>query len=87
MYEEHWFISLFNNFVVVDNSKHLNDKQSDKFDPLVTKVIRNVVKTHQKQTWKKWVEKQITRGENNMLTTFDEIIEVTLHHEVICTRD
>ena len=55
------FQALFkNNFVVVDNSKHLNDKQAEaKFIPLVTKVIRKfVAKPIKNKLGKKWVEKQ-----------------------------
>ena len=55
------FQALFkNNFVVVDNSKHLNDKQAEaKFVPLVTKVIRKfVAKPIKNKLGKKWVEKQ-----------------------------
>ena len=55
------FQALFkNNFVIVDNSKHLNDKQAEaKFVPLVTKVIRKfVAKPIKNKLGKKWVEKQ-----------------------------
>ena len=55
------FQALFkNNFVVVDNSKHLNDKQAEaKFVPLVTKVIRKfVAKPIKNKLGKMWVAKQ-----------------------------
>ena len=55
------FQALFkNNFVVVDNSKHLNDKQAEaKFVPLVTKVIRKFVNLPIKnKLGKMWVAKQ-----------------------------
>ncbi len=55
------FQALFkNNFVVVDNSKHLNDKQAEaKFVPLVTKVIRKFVnKPIKNKLGQMWVEKQ-----------------------------
>ena len=56
------FQSLFkNNFVIVDNSKHLNDEESreKKFVPLVTKVVRKFVsKPIKNKLGKKWVEKQ-----------------------------
>ena len=55
------FQALFkNNFVIVDNSKHLNDKQAEaKFVPLVTKVIRKFVnKPIKNKLGKMWVEKQ-----------------------------
>ena len=55
------FQALFkNNFVVVDNSKHLNDKQAEaKFVPLVTKVVRKFVnKPIKNKLGKRWVEKQ-----------------------------
>ena len=55
------FQALFKkNFVIVDNSKHLNDKQAEaKFVPLVTKVIRKfVAQPIKNKLGKKWVEKQ-----------------------------
>ena len=55
------FQNLFkNNFVIVDNSKHLNDKEAEaKFVPLVTKVVRKFVsKPIKNKLGKKWVEKQ-----------------------------
>jgi len=55
------FQALFkNNFVVVDNSKHLNDEEAEKkFVPLVTKVVRKFVNLPIKnKLGKKWVEKQ-----------------------------
>jgi len=55
------FQSLFkNNFVIVDNSKHLDDKEAEKkFVPLVTKVVRKFVnKPIKNKLGKKWVEKQ-----------------------------
>ena len=55
------FQSLFkNNFVIVDNSKHLNDEEAEKkFVPLVTKVVRKFVsKPIKNKLGKKWVEKQ-----------------------------
>ena len=55
------FQSLFkNNFVIVDNSKHLNDKEAEKkFVPLVTKVVRKFVsKPIKNKLGKAWVEKQ-----------------------------
>ena len=55
------FQSLFkNNFVIVDNSKHLTMKQAEKkFVPLVTKVVRKFVsKPIKNKLGKKWVEKQ-----------------------------
>ena len=55
------FQALFkNNFVIVDNSKHLSDKEAEaKFVPLVTKVVRKFVNLPIKnKLGKKWVEKQ-----------------------------
>ena len=55
------FQSLFkNNFVIVDNSKHLSDEAAEaKFVPLVTKIIRKFVsKPIKNKLGKKWVEKQ-----------------------------
>ena len=55
------FQNLFkNNFVIVDNSKHLNDKEAEKkFVPLVTKVVRKFVnKPIKNKLGKAWVEKQ-----------------------------
>ena len=55
------FQALFkNNFVIVDNSKHLSDKEAEaKFVPLVTKVVRKFVsKPIKNKLGKKWVEKQ-----------------------------
>ena len=55
------FQSLFkNNFVVVDNSNHLTQKQAEaKFVPLVSKVIRKFVnKPIKNKLGLKWVEKQ-----------------------------
>jgi predicted kinase len=55
------FQSLFkNNFVIVDNSKHLSDEEAEaKFVPLVTKVVRKfVAKPIKNKLGKKWVEKQ-----------------------------
>tara|TARA_Y100001973_G_C5207196_1_gene342452 strand:- start:1107 stop:1973 length:867 start_codon:yes stop_codon:yes gene_type:complete len=55
------FQALFkNNFVVVDNSKHLSEEEAEKkFVPLVTKVIRKFVsKPIKNKLGKKWVEKQ-----------------------------
>ena len=51
---------LKNNFVIVDNSKHLNDEEAEKkFVPLVTKVVRKFVsKPIKNKLGKKWVEKQ-----------------------------
>ena len=55
------FQALFkNNFVIVDNSKHLSPKQAEaKFVPLVTKVVRKFVnKPIKNKLGKRWVEKQ-----------------------------
>ena len=55
------FQSLFkNNFVIVDNSKHLSDEEAEaKFVPLVTKVVRKFVsKPIKNKLGLKWVEKQ-----------------------------
>ena len=55
------FQSLFkNNFVVVDNSNHLTQKQAEaKFVPLVSKVIRKFVnKPIKNKLGLKWIEKQ-----------------------------
>ena len=55
------FQALFkNNFVIVDNSKHLDDKQAEaKFVPLVTKVVRKFANMPIKNPLgRKWVEKQ-----------------------------
>ena len=55
------FQALFkNNFVIVDNSKHLSPKQAEaKFVPLVTKVIRKfVARPIKNKLGLKWVEKQ-----------------------------
>lgn len=55
------FQALFkNNFVIVDNSKHLDEKEAEKkFVPLVTKVVRKFVNLPIKnKLGKKWVEKQ-----------------------------
>ena len=55
------FQALFkNNFVIVDNSKHLSPKQAEaKFVPLVTKVVRKFVNLPIKnKLGKAWVEKQ-----------------------------
>ena len=55
------FQALFNNnFVIVDNSKHLSEKQAEaKFVPLVTKVIRKFVNLPIKnKIGKMWVTKQ-----------------------------
>ena len=55
------FQNLFkNNFVIVDNSKHLNAKESEaKFVPLVTKVVRKfVAKPIKNKLGLKWIEKQ-----------------------------
>lgn len=55
------FQSLFkNNFVIVDNSKHLSEKEAEaKFVPLVTKVVRKFANTPIKNPLgRKWVEKQ-----------------------------
>jgi len=55
------FQALFNNnFVIVDNSKHLSEKQAEaKFVPLVTKVIRKFVNLPIKnKIGKMWVAKQ-----------------------------
>jgi len=55
------FQALFNNnFVIVDNSKHLSEKQAEaKFVPLVTKVIRKfVAKPIKNKLGKMWVTKQ-----------------------------
>ena len=56
------FQALFkNNFVIIDNSKHLSEKQAEaKFVPLVTKVIRKFVNLPIKnKLGKMWVAKQI----------------------------
>jgi len=55
------FQALFkSNFVIVDNSKHLNDEEAEaKFVPLVTKVIRKFVnKPIKNKIGKMWVKKQ-----------------------------
>ena len=55
------FQALFkNNFVIVDNSKHLSDKQAEaKFVPLVTKVVRKFANMPIKNPLgRRWVEKQ-----------------------------
>lgn len=55
------FQALFkNNFVIVDNSKHLDEKEAEKkFVPLVTKIVRKFVNLPIKnKLGKKWVEKQ-----------------------------
>ena len=55
------FQALFkNNFVIVDNSKHLSDKEAEaKFVPLVTKVVRKFANMPIKNPLgRKWVEKQ-----------------------------
>ena len=55
------FQNLFKrNFVIVDNSKHLDDKEAEaKFVPLVTKVIRKFVsKPIKNKLGLKWIEKQ-----------------------------
>ena len=55
------FQNLFkNNFVIVDNSKHLSDKEAEaKFVPLVTKVVRKFVnKPIKNKIGKMWVRKQ-----------------------------
>jgi predicted kinase len=55
------FQNLFKrNFVIVDNSKHLDDKEAEaKFVPLVTKVIRKfVAQPIKNKLGKKWVAKQ-----------------------------
>ena len=55
------FQALFkNNFVIVDNSKHLSEEEAEaKFVPLVTKVVRKFVnKPIKNKLGKKWVEKQ-----------------------------
>ena len=55
------FQALFkNNFVIIDNSKHLSEKQAEaKFVPLVTKVVRKFVnKPIKNKLGKRWVEKQ-----------------------------
>jgi|TARA_B100000959_G_scaffold233942_1_gene251569 predicted kinase len=55
------FQSLFkNNFVIIDNSKHLSEKQAEaKFVPLVTKVVRKFVNQPIKnQLGRLWVSKQ-----------------------------
>ena len=55
------FQNLFKrNFVIVDNSKHLDDKEAEaKFVPLVTKVVRKfVAQPIKNKLGKKWVEKQ-----------------------------
>ena len=55
------FQALFkNNFVIVDNSKHLSPKEAEKkFVPLVTKVVRKFVnKPIKNKLGLKWVEKQ-----------------------------
>ena len=55
------FQNLFKrNFVIVDNSKHLDDKEAEaKFVPLVTKVIRKFVnKPIKNKLGKMWVAKQ-----------------------------
>ena len=60
------FQSLFkNNFVIVDNSKHLSDEEAEaKFVPLVTKVVRKFVsKPIKNKLGKMWVKKQkLLRG-------------------------
>ena len=56
------FQSLFkNNFVIVDNSKHLDDKQAEaKFVPLVTKVVRKFANMPIKNPLgRRWIEKQV----------------------------
>ena len=56
------FHSLFkNNFVIVDNSKYLTDKQAEaKFVPLVTKVVRKFANMPIKNPLgRKWIEKQV----------------------------
>jgi len=55
------FQALFNNnFVIVDNSKHLSEEEAEaKFVPLVTKVIRKfVAKPIKNKLGKMWVTKQ-----------------------------
>lgn len=55
------FQSLFkNNFTIVDNSKHLSDKEAEaKFVPLVTKVVRKFVNQPIKnKLGRRWIEKQ-----------------------------
>ena len=55
------FQALFkNNFVVVDNSKHLDDKQAEKkFVPLVSKVVRKFANSPIKNKIAlRWVAKQ-----------------------------
>jgi predicted kinase len=55
------FQSLFkNNFVIVDNSKHLSDEEAEaKFVPLVTKVVRKFVgQPIKNKLGKLWVGKQ-----------------------------
>lgn len=55
------FQALFkNNFVIVDNSKHLSPKQAEaKFVPLVTKVVRKfVARPIKNKLGKAWVAKQ-----------------------------
>ncbi|MBT4208604.1 hypothetical protein HOE22_09710 [Candidatus Woesearchaeota archaeon] len=55
------FQNLFKqNFVIVDNSKHLSDKEAEaKFVPLVTKVVRKFANMPIKNPLgRKWVEKQ-----------------------------
>ena len=55
------FQALFkNNFVIVDNSKHLSDKEAEaKFVPLVTKVVRKFANIPIKNPLgRKWIEKQ-----------------------------
>jgi predicted kinase len=56
------FQSLFkNNFTIVDNSKHLSDKEAEaKFVPLVTKVVRKFVNQPIKnKLGRRWIEKQV----------------------------
>ena len=49
-----------NNFVIIDNSKHLSEEEAEaKFVPLVTKVVRKFVnKPIKNKIGKMWVRKQ-----------------------------
>jgi len=56
------FQALFkNNFVIIDNSKHLSDKEAEaKFVPMVTKVVRKFANMPIKNPLgRKWIEKQV----------------------------
>ena len=53
-------LSFKNNFVIVDNSKHLSDEEAEaKFVTLVTKIIRKFVSKHIKKKLGKTLKKYV----------------------------